>query len=53
MSIEVEMKFKKETPGTFVYQAIDDDSNIPTLYIRKEAYKKRPEKIKIVVNEVQ
>ena len=36
-SIEVAMKFKKETPGTYVYEATDEDAPITTLYVKKAA----------------
>jgi hypothetical protein len=34
-AIEVLMTFKKETPGTFVFESTDDESPIQTLYIKK------------------
>ena len=37
VAISVEMKFKKETPGTYVYEDVSDDAPITTLYIRKDA----------------
>lgn len=36
----VAMTYKKETPGTYVYENMDDDCYIPTLYIRKGALPK-------------
>ena len=36
----VAMTFKKETPGTFVYQCDEDNTPITQLYIRKSAMPK-------------
>lgn len=35
---DVEMKLTKETKGTFVFSATDEDAGITTVYIRKEAF---------------
>lgn len=31
----ISMHYKKDTPGTYVYEADDPDAAIPTLYIKK------------------
>lgn len=49
--VTVEMTFKKDTPGTFVYANEDENTPIPTLYIRKGAFKgsAHPETITVTV----
>lgn len=42
--ISVEMTFKKETPGTFVFHDETEDTLIPSLYIRKAAFGATPPK---------
>lgn len=50
-----EMKFKKATKGTYVYEETSNDQNlesiIPTLYIRKPAFqnKEAPDHIEVHV----
>ena len=48
----IKFKYKKDTPGTYVYEQVDANNNaiasgeaiIPTLYIRKVAFgEKHPE----------
>lgn len=51
------MKFKKATPGTFVFNEIDDkgniltgdDASIPSLYIRKSALSGPAQNITVTV----
>lgn len=52
MEIKVEMKYKKETKGTFVYEAEYEDAAITTLYISKREMP-RPQvgKIEVVVKD--
>lgn len=47
----VELGYKKETPGTFVFTNEDHDCPIPSVYIRKTAFKgaKPPEAITLTV----
>ena len=45
-----ELTFKKETKGTFVYESIKEDAPVPTLYIRKHAFKEgKPDKLTITI----
>ena len=47
----VEMELSKETKGTFVYASSEEDSAIPTLYIRKSAYPDgAPDSINVTVS---
>lgn len=46
----VTAKLKKETAGTYVYADESDDSDIPTIYIKKKAFEGAPPKsIKIII----
>ena len=51
MSIKVlELKFKKSTPGTHVYEDTADDAAIPSVYIKKHALPtKPPETVKVTI----
>ncbi len=50
--VKVEMKKEKETKNTFRYQALKEDSPIPTLYISKSALAElgNPESITLSVS---
>ena len=37
MKLEVKMKYKKQTKGTYVYNEVSGGSPVPSLYVRKEA----------------
>lgn len=44
-SFEVPMKFEKSTPGTYVFKEEETDNpKVPSLYIRKSAFKGEPPK---------
>lgn len=48
----ISMTFKKETPGTRVFEATTDDAVVKTLYIRKDAFKgKDVKEITLTVSE--
>ena len=38
----LELKFKKSTPGTHVYEDKADDAAIPSVYIKKHALPTKP-----------
>lgn len=50
--MKVEMKYKKETKGTYVYESVKPDDAIPTLYIKKTHMKPEdsPEKITVTIS---
>lgn len=41
-SITVEMTLSKQTKGTFVYSADDDDAAVTTVYVRKSGFTSDP-----------
>jgi hypothetical protein len=44
--LAIEMKLRKETKGTYVYDSVDDDAVITTVYIRKvRVFSSNPPKI--------
>jgi hypothetical protein len=47
----VEMSYKKETPGTFMFSNDEQDCPIPSIYIRKASFKGKepPKNITLVV----
>ena len=47
----IRMTYKKSTKNTHVFQ--NEDSHIPTLYIRKEAFRKLPEEIEVTVIDIE
>lgn len=50
--MKINLFWKKETKNTHVYEDTSDEAFIPTLYIRKEAFKEHgeaPEEIQITV----
>lgn len=59
--IEVTMKFRKSTPGTHVFEEIDEAREsgkpivpkIPSLYIRKAALSGPAQKIKVTVEVIK
>ena len=44
MKVEMILKFDKATKNTYVFAATKDDDPIPTVYVRKSAFQKQPEK---------
>ena len=52
--MKVEMTYKKETPGTYVYQEVEkgEQPKIPTLYIRKSAFPNKTPDTSITVTVV-
>lgn len=50
--IEVVLTHKKDTKGTKVFESLEDEPAIPSLYIRK-AFAPKSKKIRVVVFEVQ
>ncbi len=60
-TIEVTMKFRKSTPGTHVFEEIDETresgkpivAKIPSLYIRKAAMTELAQKIKVTVEVIK
>ena len=56
--MEITMMFKKSTKGTHVYEDTDQDSAIPTLYIKKDPLEKAfggsaPAGIVVTIEEVK
>ena len=49
MKVEMTLKFDKATKNTYVFAAAKDDDPIPTVYVRKSAFEKQPEKIKLTM----
>ena len=49
------LKFERETKGTNVYKNADDDAPIPSLYIKKAAFKKGdpPKSITVEIAEIK
>jgi hypothetical protein len=44
----INFKLSKETKGTYVYEEVSDNPIIPTVYIRKSAFKdKAPEALQM------
>lgn len=52
MGIKTTLKLERETKGTFVFKNDEDNAPIPSLYIRKSAFKGKeaPESIKIDIS---
>lgn len=48
MKSEMTLKFEKATKNIYVFAALKDDDPIPTVYVRKSAFQKQPEKIKLI-----
>ncbi len=46
-TITLNFKFKKETPGTYVYEEVSDEPIVPTLYVKKSAFKVRPDNLQM------
>ena len=51
MKVEMILKFDKATKNTYVFAATKDDDPIPTVYVRKSAFQKQPEKIKLTLED--
>ena len=49
MQPEMTLKFEKATKNTYVFATLKDDDPIPTVYVRKSAFQKQPEKIKLIM----
>ncbi len=53
MEKTLNFEFKKETPGTFVYQEIvseDEELSVPTVYIKKGVFENdNPAKLQLVL----
>ena len=50
-STQVTLTFKKSTKGTHVYEDVDDDAPIPTLYIKRGSLPSDPPNILIITVE--
>ncbi len=49
MKVEMTLKFEKTTKNTYVFNATKETDPIPTLYIRKSAFEKQPEKVRLTL----
>lgn len=49
-TIVVEMKYKKSTKRTHVFENTEEDTPIPALYIKSDHMSKRPANIIVEVN---
>lgn len=50
MKVQIEMTFKKETKGTYVYENSEEDAPITVLYVKKAPFKgKPPETISVTI----
>jgi hypothetical protein len=45
----VELAFERSTKGTHVFSAADDSAVVPTLYVKKTAFEKPPERITLTI----
>lgn len=51
-NFKIKLTKDRDTKGTFVYKNADDDATIPSLYIKKSAFKgDAPESITVTVEE--
>lgn len=46
---EQKMKFEKATKNTYVFAAVKEDALVPTLYVKKSAFDKQPQEIKLTL----
>ena len=50
--IKVNMKMSRDTKGTFVYKDDTDNTPVPSIYIRKSAFKgEAPKQITLTIEE--
>lgn len=51
--MKIEMSWKKETKNTHVYENLEEDSPVQTLYIMKSAFKdhEAPNEISVTIEE--
>lgn len=53
MALSTQLKKERETKGTFVYKNDEDNAPIPSLYIKKSAFKgDAPDEITINIKEL-
>jgi len=52
--LTIEMKYKKSTKNTHVFESTDDNDPIPTLYIKRDAFTDNvdlPKVLKVTISE--